>query len=173
MSTDYDPQKAHEYYIKHRKLKGRHSTKGFSDTQKAQFAYAKSQLQQQRRDRNATSTANINKKKNASVEQIEQAKQKQKEALSNAAKQRIEILRKRLSDMSPFARVYAKKQIQSAISSIKEQLKGKKAALQEDAKGKKAAIRADAKSKKADARAKSEEKYSSDLDAAYKKIKGS
>ena len=40
----YDAEKAHEYYEKHKKLKGRHSTKGFSTRQKEMWMYGKAQL---------------------------------------------------------------------------------------------------------------------------------
>ena len=67
-SVDYDPVKAHEYYMKHRKLKGRRrSTKGFSESQKEQYAYAKEQLKQQQKDRNAKSKEAINSQKQARI----------------------------------------------------------------------------------------------------------
>jgi hypothetical protein len=43
-SEFYDPVKAHEYYLRNRKLKGRFSTKGFTKTQKEAFTYAKAQI---------------------------------------------------------------------------------------------------------------------------------
>ena len=112
MSVDYDPQKAHEYYEKHKKLKGRHSTSGFSSSQKEQFAYAKQQLLQQKKDRNATNAANINAQKQASVTQIEEAKKAQKEQLSNAAKAKIDQLRAQLKGMSKIQKAQAKSRIQ-------------------------------------------------------------
>jgi len=43
-SANYDPVKAHEYYLKNRELKGRQSTAGMSDTQKEAWSYAKNQI---------------------------------------------------------------------------------------------------------------------------------
>jgi hypothetical protein len=43
-SANYDPTKAHEYYLKTRELKGRQSTAGMSDTQKEAWAYAKNEI---------------------------------------------------------------------------------------------------------------------------------
>ena len=43
-SPYYDPVKAHEYYIKHRELKGRASTAGLNDEGKAAASYVKEQL---------------------------------------------------------------------------------------------------------------------------------
>jgi hypothetical protein len=45
----YDPQKAHEYYLRTRELKGRRSTKGFTDTQKEGLAFVTSQVAQERK----------------------------------------------------------------------------------------------------------------------------
>lgn len=43
-SEFYDPQKAHEYYERNKELKGRQSTKGFSDTQRQALSYTKNQI---------------------------------------------------------------------------------------------------------------------------------
>ncbi|QGZ17218.1 hypothetical protein SEA_GIANTSBANE_14 [Arthrobacter phage Giantsbane] len=44
-SANYDPVKAHEYYVKNRELKGRQqSTKGMSDTQKEAWSYTKNKI---------------------------------------------------------------------------------------------------------------------------------
>lgn len=43
-SEFYDPQKAHDYYERNKELKGRQSTKGFSDTQKQALSYTKNQI---------------------------------------------------------------------------------------------------------------------------------
>ena len=40
-SKYYDLVKAHEYYEKHKKLKGQHSTKGMTNSQKEMAAYVK------------------------------------------------------------------------------------------------------------------------------------
>ncbi len=43
-SKYYDPVKAHEYYEKHKKLKGRQSTKGMTNSQKEMATYVKDKL---------------------------------------------------------------------------------------------------------------------------------
>lgn len=43
-SPNYDPVKAHEYYLKTRELVGRRSTKGFTKKQREGFAFVKSQV---------------------------------------------------------------------------------------------------------------------------------
>ncbi len=43
-SKYYDLVKAHEYYEKHKKLKGQHSTTGMKNSQKEMAAYVKDKL---------------------------------------------------------------------------------------------------------------------------------
>ena len=123
MAVDYDPQKAHEYYEKRKKLKGRRkgrSTKGFSETQKAQLEYAKDQLKTE------------HKKNNQSI--TEEAANKRK-ALSEAASQRIKAIRAQLKNMSPEQKELVKDKIQD----IRDQLSGQKADLKEQTSKKKTA----------------------------------
>ena len=47
----YDPVKAHEYYEKHKKLKGRRSTKGMTDSQKAMAGYVKDKLNTEKKQK--------------------------------------------------------------------------------------------------------------------------
>ena len=70
--SNYDPVKAHEYYEKHKKLKGRNrSTKGFSDTQKEQYAYAKDQLRENWQSERESITEDIKEQR---AQMSEQAK---------------------------------------------------------------------------------------------------
>ena len=80
-SKYYDPVKAHEYYMKHRKLKGRHSTRKMSESQKAQWSYAKNQLSLEEKQ----------ERQQASVENMALRKQ-QKEAISADAKARKDAI---------------------------------------------------------------------------------
>lgn len=50
-SPYYDPVKAHEYYEAHKKLKGRTSTKGFSEEQKITARYVKQKLSEERQEK--------------------------------------------------------------------------------------------------------------------------
>lgn len=143
MAVDYDPQKAHEYYERHKKLKGRgkRSTKGFSKTQKAQWAYAKEQLKEEHREIGHNIT--------------EESKATRQE-LSDTAKSRIKALRESLKGMSKEERAEAKERITGLIDSIKERLRGDKADLTETTKGK---------------REQESEDYEQRKDTAYKTIK--
>lgn len=123
MAVDYDPVKAHAYYEKHKKLKGRRkgrSTKGWNDTQKAQLEYAKDQLKTEHKENNADIS--------------EDAKAKRK-ALSEAASQRIKAIRAQLKYMSPEQKEILKGRIQG----IRDQLAGQKEDLKEQTSEKRAA----------------------------------
>ena len=79
---NYDPRAAHEYYLKHRKLKGnKRSTKGFDSTQKEQLDFAKEQLRQQRKQRDAASKERINANRARQAEQIKKLRQQKNEQL--------------------------------------------------------------------------------------------
>lgn len=66
-SANYDPQKAHEYYIRNRQLKGQHSLKGFTQKQREGFTYAKNQIQQ-------TKNSKLQDARSAEKQSIEQAR---------------------------------------------------------------------------------------------------
>lgn len=170
-SKYYDPVKAHEYYEKHKKLKGRRSTTGFSESQKERWAYAKHVLGEEKKERNTSDRERINATKNANVAAIEAAKKQQREQLTSSAKSEISRMQSSLKSMDKWSRKRAKQRIQDAIQSIRDVLSGKKSALNESAKAQKQDIRESAKTQKADAKTKSQEKYESDLDAAYEEIK--
>jgi hypothetical protein len=57
-SQYYDPQKAHEYYMKNRELKGRRSTKGWNEDKKQKWAYVKNQINTEKKNTKASITAN-------------------------------------------------------------------------------------------------------------------
>ena len=50
-SPYYDPQKAHEYYMKNRELKGRKSVAKLNDEGKEAAAYVKKQLSDERKQK--------------------------------------------------------------------------------------------------------------------------
>lgn len=108
-SKYYDPVKRHEYYMKHRQLKGR----------------------QQRQ-----STASLNEEgkiaakevKDALVAERKEAYDKIKEEMNK----KIEALRKKLKGMSPERRKREKESIKAEIKSLREEAKEKKAKLKEE-----------------------------------------
>lgn len=114
MAVNYDPVKAHEYYVNYTKkglTKGRHSTKGFSQTQKEQWQYAKHQLSEEHKAINKGIT--------------ESGKQK-RSALSSAAKERISALRARVKGASKEEKAMIREQVSGMIEQIRGQLKSDK-----------------------------------------------
>lgn len=141
-NPDYDPVKAHEYYEKHKQLKGRRSTKGFTETQKAQWAYVQEQIKQDKKQQNQQLT--------------EGAKQVRKQ-LSDQAKDKIKRLREALKNMSNEQKAMMKEKVKGMISKIRENLKQSKTAITNATKAERQNIRDEAEKKK---------------DEAYNKIKG-
>lgn len=142
-NPDYDPVKAHEYYEKHKKLKGRkRSTKGFSQQQKEQWAYAQEQ---------------INQDKKQQSEQLTQSSKDLRQSLSNQAKNKIEKLREALKNMSKEQKAIMREKVRGMIDSIRANLKQSKTAITSATKTERQSIRDEAEKKK---------------DEAYNKIKG-
>jgi hypothetical protein len=162
--VDYDPQKAHEYYMKHRKLKGRRSTKGFSQTKKEQWAYVKKQLSEEHKGINK----DISESRNERIAAISEALKKQKEALTIQAKAKIEALRDRMKYMSPAEKRNIRDSINSIIGDIRAEVKSKKESLQETG----AKTKENERNKAKNAKAKESKAYEKRLDDAYKNLKG-
>ncbi len=79
-SENYDPVKAHEYYIRNRQLMGRHSLKGFTERQREGFSYAKDQIRQ-------TTQNKIKTAKETEKQSIEKARSEAKAVRENIASQ--------------------------------------------------------------------------------------
>lgn len=85
-SEYYDPQKAHEYYLRNRELKGKQSTKGLSDAQKEGLSYAKNQIAtRQKADLKSASEAHAQ-----AVEQLRTMAQAKREEISAKLKSMLE-----------------------------------------------------------------------------------
>lgn len=108
-SKYYDPVKRHEYYMKHRQLKGR----------------------QQRQ-----STASLNEDGKIAAKEVKDAlTAERKEAydkIKEEMNKKIDELRKRLKGMSPERRKREKESIKAEIKSLRTEAKEKKAKLKEE-----------------------------------------
>lgn len=175
MAVDYDPKKAHEYYMRHRNLKGRHSQKGFGETQKAQWYYAKEQLKEQKKDRDKTDSENIKSQRKQSLEAIRAERDRKKKQLADIAKktsEQVKQLKKRLKYLPPEQRAIMADRIKGMIETVKDQRGAQRKRLSEQANAKSESVRKKASADLKSAKARSNEQYERDLDAAYKKIKG-
>lgn len=137
---NYDPVKAHEYYMEHRQLKGNRSTKGFSETQKAQIAFAKAQLSDQKTDQLAeinewkkaqiqaiservkNQNMDIREARARAVEAMREAAKAKKETLTRMGKLKIEALRRHLQEMPPERKKQMRDKIESLIGTLSNKM---------------------------------------------------
>ena len=151
----YDPVKAHEYYMKNRHLKGRHSTKGLNDEGKALAATIKSDLNAERKEKteanNAETNAQIASSKSKTDSSVEQIKNRRKNIISTSKEhmnERISHFRS-LTDTIKQAHTSA---MQSRINSLTSEAssKGKTDEQKKSIREKIAKLRADNAEKRAE-----------------------
>lgn len=191
---NYDPKAAHEYYMRHRKLKGRHSTRHMSNSQKEQWYYAKAQLKEQKKIRDAKDKITIyanrdeaiksaTESKKRRLEQIKEQKEQQKKAITEQAKQKIDSLRNKLKNMTPEQRKLAREKISETIDGIRSAMSSKKKNVTDMASAKSKSIRTATTAENKNTRKKaseilksarefSKDEYEAAVDEAYNKIKG-
>lgn len=108
-SKYYDPVKRHEYYMKHRQLKGRQAR---------------------------SSTATLNEEGKIAAKEVKDgimAERKEAyEAVKEEMNKKIDKLRQRLKAMPPFKRKKMRKIIQAEIKALRIEAKEKKAKLKEE-----------------------------------------
>ena len=112
-SPYYDPVKAHEYYMKHRELKGRNSTDGLNDEGKAAASYVKEQLTTERKANKEDTTNQIDK--------LREQKKSNIAAHKAAMQRKIDQLRAKLSSMLSADKQKNRARISSSISALREQ----------------------------------------------------
>lgn len=142
MAVDYDPQKAHEYYERNKQLKGRRSTKKFTQEQKEQWAYAKEQLAEEHADIKSD---------------ITESARDAKTELTERAKAAISQLRERLKAMPPEERKRWRDAISEMCGNIRQELRSAKQGVTGAAKA---------------AREQEAVDYEARKDEAYNAIKG-
>lgn len=147
-SKYYDPKKAHEYYMKNRKLKGRRSTRGFSQKQKEQWAYAKHEISEdERREKKDASAANmksrteqrlvVTNKAKSQRNSISASSKLEKQRITDSAKaerekfsadcaQKVRAIRERIKNMSKAEKELYAEQLREVIDKIKEQTRFEK-----------------------------------------------
>ena len=118
-SQYYDPAKAHEYYEKHKKLKGRTSTAGLNDAGKVAAKEVKERITEEKKA------------------QIEAIKEQAKERIAAAKEQmqgKIDALRAQLKGMSKEERQAKKEEIMNQISGLRAENKSLREKVQGDSK---------------------------------------
>lgn len=149
-SEYYDPQKAHEYYEKHKKSKGKRSklsTAGMSKKQKNIASYVKSEIANRRKTATDTHTANT---------------KKAKETLKNEMSNKIADIRKRISAinnnsaLSNNQKAELRGKLKEEFAKVKENYESKSKELSESSKKEQQNIK---------------NKYKKEYEKEFKKIK--
>ena len=118
---NYDPQKAHEYYEKHKKLKGRKK----ATRQEEQMAYAQSQLQKQQKSINAKEKYWISVGASDKLSRVKEQRQAQTRRLVKDASDKISQLKEKYMNATPEEQDAMREQISNAILNIREKTKEK------------------------------------------------
>lgn len=127
-SEYYDPQKAHEYYEQHKKLKGRtsRSTARLTDTGKAAASYVKEQIDTEKNAKLEAETKRVTEEKKQRSEQ----KKKTIEQHTKVLSQRINSLKEALKRMTPAQKATEGPRIKSVIYKLKEENKKKRVEIE-------------------------------------------
>lgn len=177
MAIDYDPAAAHEYYINYRKKglkKGRkkrsttppknnRSTKGFSQTKKEQWAYAKHQLAEEHKEIGNKIT---NDSKLQRYELSENAKIRRTQ-VSNLCKEQISELREKVKNAPKALKASMREQVNQMIDNLRGNMQLQKERISADLKANREQITEETK----DARISEKVAYEKRKDQAYKTIK--
>lgn len=90
-SPYYDPQKAHEYYMKNRELKGKRSTSKLSDEGKKVWSYTKENITSEKKSK----IEDKKEKQNSTIEELRSNAAATRERISEKLKQLNELLSER------------------------------------------------------------------------------
>lgn len=159
-SEYYDPQKAHEYYMRTRELKGRRSTRGLNDEGKAAAKYVKEQLTSERK----SLVQDHKDQTNDEIEDLRDAKNYDIEVHKHAMQSKIDQLRELLKSMDKDQKRRQKDRIYGVIDDLREQNKQERARLNEEFKQSSQSLRSDHRDKKTELKLEYDEKYVEELD---------
>lgn len=135
-SPYYDPQKAHDYYMRTRELKGRKSTSGLNDKGKETAKYVREQLAAEKKSKTDasrnTANARVKATSEASSRNITAARERQQaqnESHSAAMKSKIETLRASLEGLSTEEKKARREEINAEIDRMREENNSRKEQL--------------------------------------------
>ena len=118
-SQYYDPEKAHEYYMRTRELKGRKSTAGLNDDGKAAAKYVKEQLTSERKQ-----VVSDKKDEHTYIN----------ESYKDQMQSKIDSLRDKLKRMPKSEKRKYRETIQNQITMLREENKSRRKDLSEQLK---------------------------------------
>lgn len=162
-SPYYDPIKAHEYYMKTRKLKGtssKISTAGLNDEGKAAAKYVKNQLTTERKTK---VTAN-NEASKSEIEKLRAQKKSNIEAHKSMMENRINTLREKVKRMSAFDKTRNRDRVSAIISNLRAQNQAVREQLNAEFKSQSEGIRTERKTTNENLKTEYDDKYASELE---------
>ena len=173
-SPYYDPVKAHEYYIKHRELKGRNSTAGLNDEGKAAASYVKEQLTTERKSK-------VESNKEDTTNQIDKLREQKKsniEVHKSAMQSQIDRLKAKLRSMSSADKQKNRDRIAANISVLLEQNAAERERLNAEFQAQSKSLRIAQKETNENLKTEYDDKYLSELEKikanpAFQKAKAS
>ena len=118
-SPYYDPEKAHEYYMRTRELKGRKSTAGLNDEGNAAAKYVKEQLTSERKQ-----VVSDKKDEHTNIN----------EAYKSQMQSKIDSLQDKIKSMSKSEKRKYRETIQNQITMLREENKARRKELSEQLK---------------------------------------
>lgn len=169
-SPYYDPVKAHEYYMKHRELKGRNSTAGLNDEGKAAASYVKEQLTTERKANKEDTTNQIDK--------LREQKKSNIEAHKAAMQSQIDRLKAKLRSMSSADKQKNRDRIAANISVLREQNAAERERLNAEFQAQSKSLRTAQQETNENLKTEYDDKYLSELEKiksnpAFQKAKAS
>lgn len=145
-SPYYDPVKAHEYYMEHRKLVGRKSTAGLNDEGKKMAAYIKNDLNEKRKSEVESNKTQMNSQIASSKASTDANVKKLNEERSNKIKWSQEEMQKKIAhfrDLTSKIKTLHTEVMNDRIKSLSSQLSGKTDVQKDKIREKIAKLRAD------------------------------
>lgn len=125
-SEYYDPEKAHQYYEEHKKLKGRRSATGLNERGREAARYVKDQLTTERK----TKTAANNEKTRNTIDHVNEQSKSERSAISETQKQEIAQIREQIKAAKKDPEL--KESLRNKIANLREENKKKREQIMEE-----------------------------------------
>lgn len=171
-SPYYDPVKAHEYYERTKKLKGRRSTSGLNEEGKKAASYIKTQLDEERKAKVQTHKDQTN----ASVKSNTEKASEDIKAYNKQMKSSIAALRNKLKAMSELDRSTNSAAITRQIEALRERNEAQRESIKAKKTSDNSKLRTDHKTYVSDLKEQYDTKYEQELsklgqEKSFKKTK--
>ena len=160
-SEYYDPAIAHEYYEKHKKLKGRQgSTSGLNEEGRDAARYIKNKLEEERKSKDSSARENMQSQVSANKEQLKA------ELKSHTSKTKIQIatLRAKIEGMTGAEKLKNEQAIYDQINSLREANDAERSKLQSAYSGRNESLKTEYKNKSESLKTEYDNKYVDELE---------